>query len=128
MKRVSLLTVALLFATTVAYTHYGHREMDKGKSTEDIVKMKMEKMTERLNLTDEQVAQIEPLVKEKIEKKKAVMEEARTKKQAISEEYKTKVQALLDEEQQQKLDEWKKEKEEMKGKGYGYGRKHKMMY
>ena len=119
MKRVALLTVALLFATTMVYAHCGMCKLDKGKKSEDWAQKKMEKMTERLSLTEEQVAQIEPLVKEKIEKKKAVMEEARTKKEAIKEEYSAKIKALLNAEQQQELEEWKKEWKDEKGEGHG---------
>ncbi len=129
MKRVALLTMTLVFATTMAYAYCGFCPLSTAKKSEEWAQKKIEAMTERLSLTEEQVGQIEPLVKEKIEKKRTVMEAAHAKKGAIKEEYSAKIRALLNEEQQIEYDAWKKEREEemkqMKGSGYGY--KHKMM-
>jgi hypothetical protein len=118
MKRVALLTVVLLATTTMAYAHCGMCKLDKkGKSPEDWQKKKIEKMTEELSLTEEQVPAVEALVKEKIEKKKAIKEECRTNVKSVKEEYSGKIRALLDEGQKEKFDEMKKGCEaEMKGK------------
>ena len=127
MKRVALLTAALVFAATMAHVNYGFCQPDKGKKSEDLVQKRIEKMTERLGLTEEQVGQVEVLMKEKLEKKKAVKEELRAKVKSLREEYSVKIEALLDDDQKVKHDEWKKEMKEMKreGQGYRHGHKHK---
>ena len=125
MKRVALLTMALVFATTMAYVHCGFCQSDKGKKSEDWAQKKIERMTERLSLTEEQVSQVEVVIKEKGEKKKVVREDARIKMESIKEECSVEIKALLDDDQKVKYDEWKKEREEMKGEGHGYGYRHK---
>jgi len=44
MKRVALLTVALLFATTMAYAGCGFCQLAKGKKSEDWVQEKMRQL------------------------------------------------------------------------------------
>ncbi|MCK5180398.1 MAG: hypothetical protein KAR32_12790 [Candidatus Omnitrophica bacterium] len=128
MKRAALLAVALLFTATMAQANCGMFKLAKGKKSEDWVQKSIERMTEKLGLTEDQVPQVEALVKEKAEKKKAVKEECRAKTKIIRDEYSAKIKSLLNEEQQKKFDECKKEREEeakeMKGKrgeGYGHG-------
>ncbi|MBN1870406.1 MAG: hypothetical protein JW847_07530 [Candidatus Omnitrophica bacterium] len=112
MKRVILLTVALLFAATMAYAECSNCKGAKAKMNEGSVQEKAAKMTERLGLTQEQADEVKALITEKAEKKKAVMEECRAKKESIAEEYSAKIKALLTDDQKVKYDEWKAEKEE----------------
>ncbi|MCK5083619.1 MAG: hypothetical protein KAR31_11980 [Candidatus Omnitrophica bacterium] len=128
MKRAALLAVALLFTATMAQANCGMFKLAKGKKSEDWVQKSIERMTEKIGLTEDQVPQVEALVKEKAEKKKAVKEECRVKTKGLVEDYSGKIRALLTEEQQKKFDECKKEREakmeerkEKRGEGYGHG-------
>jgi uncharacterized protein HemX len=113
MKRIILLTVALLFVAAMGPVRIGLCEEDMDKS--DVwVEKQMKKMTKKLTLTQDQVPQVEAALKEKVEKKKAAREEMQAKIDSIKEEYDAKIKALLTEEQQKIYDDMKEQNKDWK--------------
>jgi len=127
-KGIYLIIAAFLMSATPAMV-YACPWMDSASIEEKVAK-KMEKLTSKLALTEEQAAQIEVLVTEKLTKKKAIWKAKMAEIKVVKEEYSTKTQAVLTDEQKVKYDEMKAawKKGSMKGSGYehkGSGRKMK---
>jgi len=112
MRKIILLTFALLFAATMVTVRWGFCEDEAEMTSEDLAQKEVTRLTKKLDLTADQIPQVEALVKEKVEKKKAVKEEMRTKMESIKEEYSTKIKALLTADQLKKFNEMKNEKKE----------------
>jgi len=76
-KIVCFLTAAFFLSIILVMVQSGvvSAEGDRESTSENWMEKKMEKMTTRLGLSDDQVTQIEALMIEKKEKKKAVMED-----------------------------------------------------
>lgn len=115
-KAVYLLTAVFVLSATQAMAHCGMCALDKKGSTtvEDKVAKKLEKLTNKLSLTDEQAADAKVLLTEKYTKKKAIKEAKRAELDAVGEEYSGKLEALLTEDQKpayaEMKAEWKKSK------------------
>jgi len=79
-------------------------------------------MTSKLELTEDQAAQVEVLVTEKLTKKQAIWEAKMAEIKSVKEDYSTKIQAVLTDEQKVKYDEMKAghKKGSMKGSGHGH--------
>jgi Spy/CpxP family protein refolding chaperone len=89
----------------------------------------MEMLSNRLNLTEDQKTKIKPILDEGTEKIRAIHEETQAKIKAVKEGIHDKIKPLLNPDQQQKLEQFKKEMENrphpggfgpgMPGRGFG---------
>ena len=126
MKKIAcILATAFLLSATLVMVQSGmvSAEGDKGSTSENWMKKKLEKMTTTLGLSEDQAAQIETLMNEKMEAKKAITDNKGEEMSALREKYSADVKALLDDEQKAKYDEMKAEyhKGSMKGSGHEHG-------
>jgi Spy/CpxP family protein refolding chaperone len=71
----------------------------------------MEVLSKRLNLTEDQKAKIKPILDEGMPQMKAIHEEAKAKMKTVMDGIHDKIKPLLDADQQQKLEELKKQME-----------------
>lgn len=102
-----------------------HRDGWMGKGMHRSPERVVERLRDRLNLSDEQTIKAEPVIKEGIEKKRAIVEKYReegfkVKKamrgemQAIEDETHAKLAPILNDTQKEKLDAMKEQKRELK--------------
>ncbi len=124
MKKIMYALVAvMLFSAVPVYANCGMCPLDKGSmSTEDRVAKKMEKMTEKLGLSDEQAVKIKVLITEKMEMKKAIKAQMHEQMKMLTEEFSGQIKAILTDEQKVKFEEMRKEH---KGSEKGSGHEHK---
>ncbi|MCA9407923.1 MAG: hypothetical protein H6755_08070 [Candidatus Omnitrophica bacterium] len=121
MKKSLVLTIAVLaLSSAPAFAHCGTCGIGEAKGSkmmdkENWMKEKMDKMSEELGLSPEQVTQVEGIMKTKMEKKKAVHDEAENKMEEIKAEYKESLKGVLTPEQLEKYEAMKDEKGSMKG-------------
>jgi len=105
MKR--LLTAAALASTLLISTQVLHADDHKPMQHRHSPDKMLDRMTERLNLTDEQKANIKPILEEEFEKMRLVREER-----------KQKIESFLTEEQKQQLQQRRDDrKKDCMGKG-----------
>lgn len=78
---------------------------------------RIERMTEKLSLNDDQAAKVKTIMQEQMEKRKAMMEQHRTETEA-------RLGTVLTSEQMQKMQEMKEKRKEKRGKGEGRHGKH----
>jgi len=129
MKKAIYLVIAVFLVIAVPAMVHACPGMDS-MSIEDKVSKKMEKLTKKLALTEEQAAEIKTLVTEKLTKKKAIWEAKIAEIKTVKEGYSAKIQAVLTDEQKTKYDEMKQEwskgsmKGSMKGSKKGSGHEH----
>lgn len=120
MKKILLLVMGvLIFSATTVFAHCGKCGIGdaKGSTSENWAEKKLNMMTEKLELSEEQTAEVKVILEEKMAKKKAIKEEKKVKMDALTEEFTTKVTAVLNEEQQAKFNKMKAEHDK-KGSGH----------
>ncbi|MCA9398152.1 MAG: hypothetical protein KC618_00270 [Candidatus Omnitrophica bacterium] len=121
-KSLMLLTAVIVLTSSVpAFAHCGMCDMDdkgsmKGSAKGDWAKGKIEKLTEGLDLSEDQAGQLKALMETKMEKKKAVHEEAEEKMEAIRAEYEEGLKGILTAEQLEKYEA----KMDKKGSGHDH--------
>jgi Spy/CpxP family protein refolding chaperone len=115
---VTVLTTLLAAGIAVAKPSFD----DPEKMTAWLDK-RVERMTEKLSLTNDQATQMKTIMQEQMEKRKAMMEQHRK-------ETEERFATVLNEEQMKKMQELKEKRKEMRGKrgdkhhGKGHGGKH----
>ena len=109
-----LLTQAAEMDTTVIQTHsestWEYRIRLTGSMSEEKMQEKMNKMKDKLGLSDEQFEKVKALKKAKHEKKKAAWEEKKAKMKSIREEYMAGMKEILTAEQLEKYEAMKEKK------------------
>jgi len=106
-KKTLLIGVAVfLLSTSLAFAYCGTCGIggDKGSKSCDWMEKKITKMTAELGLSEEQVVQVEVIMKEKMEKKKALWAEKKEKMEALHNEFTESLKGILSEEQAAKFD------------------------
>ncbi len=96
----------------------------KGSMKENWAEKKVEMMTEKLGLSEEQATQLKAIMDQKMEKKKAIWAEKKEKMDALREEYKTNLKGILTEKQMEKYEAMKEEKGSAKGSKEHGGKEH----
>lgn len=98
MKKLVLILMMAVFALPAMAQHHHGEKADR--TPEKRLEMKLRKMAEHLNLNDEQIAQIKPLMAAHQQKEQAHRQEAK----AMREAFKADLAKVLSEEQMQELD------------------------
>lgn len=115
MKKLIILTVLLAFAgVTPVFAHCGKCGVGDDKKVMD-VDAKVEKLTKKLGLSEDQANKLRPVLQEKMDKKKALKEKKMADMQAIHDDYQAKLKGILTPEQLTKYEAMKKEMMEHKG-------------
>lgn len=114
MKKLVILTVLLAFAgVTPVFAHCGKCGVGDKKVMD--ADAKVQKLTKKLGLSQEQADKLKPVIQEKLDKKKALHEKKKADMQAIHDDFKAKLKGILTPEQLQKYETMKSEKMEDKG-------------
>lgn len=117
-KVLAIVITALLLTSGNAQAHCGKCGVgDAPKSDIDtMLNEKTEMLTKKLNLTDDQKAKVQAILKEKMAKKQEIMDQKHNAMDALHEEFKAKLGAILTEEQMKNWEEMKKDSDGMMGK------------
>lgn len=102
------LFVFLFLTAASAQANEGHNHWDKG----DMVGKRVENLSKKLSLTDDQKGKVEGMLKEQVEKKHQLMEDNQKAMKALDDDFKTKLTGVLTPEQVKK---WEAMKENSKG-------------
>jgi hypothetical protein len=116
MKKLIILTALLAFAgmATPVFAHCGKCGVGDDKKVMD-VDAKVEKLTKKLGLSEDQANKLKPVLQEKMDKKKALYEKKKADMQALHDDYQAKLKGILTPEQLSKYEAMKEGMMEHKG-------------
>ncbi len=131
MKQLKLFTfLSILSALLFSFNIRAYAQPGNMPTAEELAN----KMKTKLNLTDEQITQIYPIIEEQVEKKKRILEQARGQGRSAMQSMRSQMEEINKETEEklvnyltaEQLEQWRKEQEnmqsEMRNKRGGSGR------
>ena len=122
--------VAMMFGLLLVLNNISYAQRQGGPTAEEMIS----KMQQDLDLSDEQAAQIKPIIEEENEKMKSLMEQMRKQGDATSESIRTEIEKIRQETEtklvtylsEEQMSKWKEQKEKRmlnhgnRGQGKGF--------